>query len=110
MTTPKLRPLAEADLIERTRYYRREAGETVAPRFFDAAVAALRTVERLRAPGRTRVGELSGISGLRAMRIAGFPCGWFYLVPRPDDAGSTSSGSWRTRSTCRDPLRGLDPE
>ena len=84
MTTPKLRPAAEADLIERTRYYHREAGETVAARFFDSAVAALRTIERLPHAGSLRAGELSGISGLRAMRIAGFPCGWFYFVGTDD--------------------------
>jgi plasmid stabilization system protein ParE len=49
-----LRPSAEADLIERTRYYRREAGDAVAERF--------------------------GVPGLRVWRINGFPCGWYYFV------------------------------
>ena len=84
MTTAHLRPLAEADLVERTRYYRREAGEAVGERFFDAAVAALRTIERLPYVGSPRIGELSGIPGLRVLRITGFPCGWLYFVG-PDD-------------------------
>lgn len=84
MTTAKLRPLAEADLIERTWYYRREAGEAVGRRFFNAAVAALRMIERLPHAGSPRIGELSGIPGLRVLRIAGFPCGWFYLVGTVD--------------------------
>ena len=85
MTVARLRPLAEADLVERTRYYRREAGERVGQRFFDAAIAALRTMERLPHAGSPRAGELCDIPGLRGLRIAGFPCGWFYFV-RTDDA------------------------
>jgi toxin ParE1/3/4 len=42
MTTAQLRPLAEADLIARTRHYRREGGEELGARFFDAAIDALR--------------------------------------------------------------------
>ncbi len=79
MTTAKLRPLAEADLIERARYYRREADETVGQRFFDAAVAALRTIERLPRAGSPRVGEACGIPGLRALRVR-LPCSWFSFV------------------------------
>jgi toxin ParE1/3/4 len=84
MTTAKLRPRAEADLIERTRYYRREAGEPVGRRFFEAAVTALRTIERLPHAGSPRIGELCDIPGLRVQRVAGFPCGWFYFAG-PDD-------------------------
>ena len=79
MTTAKLRPLAEADLIERTRYYRREAGETVGRSFFDAAVAALRTIKHLPHAGSPRVGEMCGIPGLRAVRVPGFLCSWFLV-------------------------------
>jgi toxin ParE1/3/4 len=80
VTEAKLRPRAEADLIERARHYRREAGEAVGERFFDAAVAALRTIERLPRAGTARIGELCGIPGLRALRVPGVPCSWFYFA------------------------------
>ena len=80
MTIARLRPLAEADLIERTRRYRSEAGEAVGERFFAAAIATLRTIERMPRAGSPRIGELCEIPGLRVRRIVGFPCGWFYFV------------------------------
>jgi len=75
--------LAEADLVERSRYYAVHAGDDVAARFFDAAVKALRAAERMPGISSPRVGELCDIPGLRVRRIERFPCGWFYLV-RPD--------------------------
>ena len=80
MTPAWLRPLAEADLVDRSRYYAAEAGETVAERIFDAAIDALRAVERMPGAGTPRIGELCDIPGLRMRRIEGFPCGWFYFV------------------------------
>lgn len=80
MTPAWLRPLAEADLVERSRYYLEHAGGDVAARFFDAALAALRAAARMPGTGSPRVGELCDIPGLRVRRIAGFPCGWFYFV------------------------------
>ena len=80
MTPAWLRPLAEADLIERTRHYAAEAGEDVANRFFDSAIAALHAFERMPGTGSPRLGELWDIPGLRMRRIEGFPCGWFYFV------------------------------
>lgn len=80
MTITRLRPLAEADLIERTRHYRSEAGGAVGERFFAAAIAALRTIERMPRAGSPRIGELCEIPGLRVRRILGFPCAWFYFV------------------------------
>ena len=80
MTTLLLRPLAEADLIERTRYYRREGGDDLGERFFDAAAAALGAIGRMPGAGSPRIGELCGIPGLRVRRIVGFPCGWFYFI------------------------------
>ena len=82
MTTVLLRPLAEVDayLVERTRYYRREGGEDLATRFFDTAVAALRLIGRMPGAGSPQVGELCGVPGLRMRRVAGFPCGWYYLI------------------------------
>jgi toxin ParE1/3/4 len=80
VTPTLLRPLAEADLVERTRYYRREGGDSLGERFFDAAVAALAAIGRMPGAGSPSVGELCGIPGLRVPRIVGFPCGWFYFV------------------------------
>jgi toxin ParE1/3/4 len=85
VTVARLRPLAEADLVERTRYYRAEGGIDLSVRFFDAAVASLRALEKMPNAGSPRVGELCGIPGLRFRRVAGFPVGWFYFV-RPDHA------------------------
>ncbi len=80
MTPASLRPIAEADLVERSRYYLVHAGEDAAARFFDAAIAALRAVERMPGIGSPRIGDLCDIRGLRVRRIEGFPCGWFYFV------------------------------
>lgn len=80
MTTTRLRPLAETDLVERTRYYRREGGDDLGRRFFDAAVAALDAIGRMPGAGSPRVGELCDIPGLRFRRVTGFPCGWFYFI------------------------------
>jgi toxin ParE1/3/4 len=74
-----LRPLAETDLIERSRYYREAGGSQLAERFFDAAIAALRAIETSPRLGSPRVGELVGLDGLRRAGIDGFPCGWIYL-------------------------------
>lgn len=79
MTPARLRPLAETDLVERTRYYRAEASLDVAQRFFDAAVATLHRIETMPGIGSLRLGELCDIPGLWSFRISGFPCGWFYL-------------------------------
>jgi len=80
VTRPILRPQAEVDLVERTRYYRREAGDDVAARFFEAAVSVLGAIGRMPGAGSPRVGELCGIDGLRVRRVSGFPCGWFYFA------------------------------
>lgn len=85
MTTLRLRPLAEADLVDRTRYYRREGGDDLGKRFFDAAVATLDAIGRMPGAGSPRLGELCEIPGLRFRRVNGFPCGWFYFVA-PDHA------------------------
>ena len=82
MTATHLRPLAEVDLVERTQYYRREGGEELGRRFFDAAVSALEAIGRMPGAGTPRVGELCEIPGLRYRRVTGFPCGWFYFIGR----------------------------
>lgn len=80
MTVALLRPRAEADLVERTRYYRREGGTAIGERFFDAAVAALAAITRMPGAGSPRVGELCDIPELRVRRVVGFPCFWCYFV------------------------------
>ena len=80
MTTALLRPLAEDDLIARTRHYRREGGDSLGERFFDAAIAALGAIGRMPSAGSPHVGELCGIPGLRVRRVTGFPCSWLYFV------------------------------
>ncbi len=80
MTTAWLRPRAEADLIDRTRYYGATGGELLGARFFDAALAALRSAERTPGIGASLIGERSGIPGLRAIAITRFPVRWYYFV------------------------------
>jgi plasmid stabilization system protein ParE len=80
VTTVRLRPQAEADLVERARFYNQAAGDEVAGRFFDNAISALTQIGEFPHSGSLHVAALSGIDGLRAVRIAGFPCAWFYLV------------------------------
>jgi toxin ParE1/3/4 len=80
VTPAWLRPLAEADLVERVQDYATEAGKDVAARFFDAAIAALHAVERMPGTGSPRVGEFCDIPGLRMRPIDRFPCGWLYFV------------------------------
>lgn len=80
MTRPILRPQAEVDLVERSRYYRDEGGSDLGERFFDAAITALDAIGRMPGAGSPRVGEVCGIDGLRVRRIANFPCGWFYFA------------------------------
>lgn len=79
MTPARLRPAAEADLVERTRYYLAEAGEAVATRFFETAISALRAAERMPGAGSPRVGDLVGVLGLRVRRIGALGCGWCYF-------------------------------
>jgi toxin ParE1/3/4 len=85
VSVARLRPLAETDLVERTGHYSAEGGTDLAMRFFDAAVASLRAIEKVPNAGSPRVGELCDIPGLRVRRVTGFPVGWFYFV-RPDHA------------------------
>ena len=79
MTTVRLRPLAEAELVERTRYYAREGDADLGERFLDAAIAALGAIGRVPGAGSPIVGERCGIPGLRVRRVVGFPCGWVYF-------------------------------
>ena len=79
MKEARLRPLAEADLVAATRHYAGEAGQALAERMFDAALAALDSLERMPAMGSPRLGQLCDIPGLRGWRVEGFPMQWFYF-------------------------------
>ena len=83
MTPVRLRPLAEQDLVDQTRYYATEAGPDGAERFFDTAAETLKVVGDRPEGGSLRVGELCEMDGLRVRRVPGFPMGWFYFI-RPD--------------------------
>ena len=80
MTQAWIRPLAEADLIDKTRHYRSAAGEELAERFFNSALASLRSIERMPGVGSPLVGELCDIPGLRSCQVKGFPIRWYYLI------------------------------
>jgi toxin ParE1/3/4 len=74
-----LRPQAEADLIEATRYYAKEGSVELAERMFDAAIAALEPIQQMPAMGSPRLGHLCEIPGLRSWRVTGFPMQWLYF-------------------------------
>lgn len=80
MTQVRLRPLAETDLVEQTRYYASEGGEELGGRFFDTAISTLNTVANRPEGGSLRIGELCEVESLRVRQVKGFPCGWFYLI------------------------------
>lgn len=79
MKPAHLRPQAEADLVEATRYHAKEGGVELAERMFDAAIAALEPIQRMPAMGSPRLGQLCEIPGLRSWRITGFPMQWLYF-------------------------------
>lgn len=62
MTQARLRPLAEADLIDKTAHYRSAGGNKLAERFFDSALASLRSIERMPGIGSPLVGEMCDTS------------------------------------------------
>ena len=80
MTPTWLRPRAEADLIDKTRYYREAEGDRLGEQFFDAALASLRSVERMPGIGSASIGELCDVPGLRSWPVEGFPTRWCYFV------------------------------
>jgi toxin ParE1/3/4 len=80
VTPAWLRPRAEADLIDKTRYYRTAGGDRLGERFFDAALASLRSVERMPGIGSALIGEMCDVPGLRSWPVKGFPVRWYYFV------------------------------
>lgn len=79
MKRAHLRPRAEADLLEASKHYAARAGEALAERMFDAAIAALDRVERQPGIGSLRLGLLCDVPGLRSWRVADFPMQWLYF-------------------------------
>jgi toxin ParE1/3/4 len=75
----RLRPQAEADLLEATRHYTTEGSLELAERMFDAAIAALEPIERMPGMGSPRLGQLCEIPGLRSWRVTDFPMQWLYF-------------------------------
>ena len=80
MTQAWLRPLAEADLIDKTADYRSVGGNKLAERFFDSALASFRSIERMPGIGSPLVGEMCDIAGLRSGPVKGFPIRWYYFI------------------------------
>ena len=79
MKPAKLRPRAEQDLVESTRYYLEVGDRALGERFFEAALAALEPIQRMPAMGSLRLGRLCGIPRLRTWRVTDFPVQWFYF-------------------------------
>ena len=80
MTQAWLRPLAEADLTDKTAHYRSAGGNKLAERFFDSALASLRSIERMPGIGSPLVGEMCDIPSLRSCPVKGFPIHWYYFI------------------------------
>ena len=74
-----LRPQAEADLVEATRYYAHVGGVELGARVFDAALAALEPIARMPSIGSPRLGQVCDVPGLRSWRVTGFPMQWLYF-------------------------------
>ena len=71
MKRAHLRPQAQADLVDATRHYAAQGSVELAERMFDAAIAALETIERMPAMGSPRMGQLCELPGLRSWRVTG---------------------------------------
>ena len=78
-----LRPRAEIDLIDITKWYADQGGLALAERFFHSAYEAVKTLERTPGIGSPRLGQLAGLDGLRSWPVKDFPVRWFYF-DRPD--------------------------
>ena len=65
--------------MEAARHYAREGGVALGERMFEAALAALKPIQRMPAMGSPRLGLLCEIPGLRAWRVKGFPMQWLYF-------------------------------
>ena len=79
MKPARLRPRAEADLVEAARYYAQERRQALGERMFDAAIAALEPIVHRPSMGSPRLGQLCDVPGLRSWRVAGLPMQWLYF-------------------------------
>lgn len=79
MKPARLRPQAERDLVETARHYVQEGGAALGERMFDAALAALKPIQRMPGMGSLRLGDLCDVPGLRSWGVTGFPLQWFYF-------------------------------
>ncbi len=79
MKRARLRPQAEADLVDAARHYAAQGSIELAERMFDAAIAALEPIERNPKMGSPRLGQLCEIPGLRSWRVIDFPMQWLYF-------------------------------
>ena len=79
MKPAKLRPRAEEDLVEGARYYAQQGGAALGERVFEAALGALKTIQRMPGLGSPRLGQLCEVPGLRSWRVTDFPLQWFYF-------------------------------
>jgi toxin ParE1/3/4 len=75
----RLRPAAENDLTDLTRWYAEKGGNALGARLFDSAHAALEPIQRMPGLGSPLQAESVGITGLRHWGVEGFPVRWFYL-------------------------------
>lgn len=75
----KLRESAEQDLVDAASYLAQHAGQAMAERLIDEALAALESVRRMPTMGSPRLGQLCDIPGLRSWRVAVFDMQWFYF-------------------------------
>ena len=74
-----LRPRAEIDVIEVTQWYAEQGGQALAGHFFDAAHDAARAIQGMPGIGSPRLGQITGIEGLRSWPLRRFPVRWFYI-------------------------------
>ncbi len=74
-----LRPRARQDRRDEIRYYRREAGATVAVQLVASLQRALNELSRHPTIGSPIIGQELGLNGLRSWRIKGFPLTLWYF-------------------------------
>ena len=74
-----LRPRAREDRRAEVRYYRKQAGASVAAKLVKALVNAFQELERNPSIGSPTLGKALGIEELRTWRIDGFPLTLWYF-------------------------------
>lgn len=79
MKPARLRPQAEADLVEAARHYAMEGGLELGERVFDVALAALEPLVGMPSMGFPRLGQSCDVPGLRSWRVTGVPMQWLYF-------------------------------